>query len=277
MKQLSLEGKLGEVISMQAIEHYNGGRTYHSRWNRLKEFSGGLWLHKGTHDFDVINHIMGEVRPARVSAFCSVMAFLPDRLPFQKREGIEPGPTCNECAYLDQCPDAYPIEDSEESPRGRMFSEEAAQVDGYHKNLCMFTSDKDTHDQGTAIIEFENGASATHTECFATPMSNRLYYVDGMTGHMHADLRANRVDYYPRWSNDCLSHKIGPVTGGHGGADPVMTQDFIDCIRTGKKPMADAVDGVWAVAVACAAEISREEHRVVEISELLDKDSDLLG
>lgn len=276
LKRQVEEGRLGDIFAIQALEHYNGGRTYHARWNRLKKFSGGLWLHKGSHDFDVINHLMGGVRPARVSCFASVSVFRPDRLPFPKRKGVEPGPTCNKCAYNKVCKDANVIIESDGVSRSSMFNDTTAQVDGYYKNQCMYVSDKDTHDQGVAIVEYENGATATHTECFATPISNRRYWIDGTGGHVEADLKAHRVEYWPRWSKDRVTHEVAPEEGGHGGADPVMIQDFIACIRTRKAPVADAADGVWSVAVAVAAEKSREENRVVEISELMDVDSPLL-
>jgi len=66
MKQLVAQGKIGEIFSMHAIEHYNGGRTYMARWNRLKKYSGGLWVHKGSHDFDIINWVMAPAHPVRV-------------------------------------------------------------------------------------------------------------------------------------------------------------------------------------------------------------------
>ena len=275
LRRMAREGRFGEIFSMRAVEYYNGGRTYHSRWNRLKKYSGGLWVHKGSHDFDVINYIMGKVRPARVSCFASVSFFTPDRLPFTKRKGVEPGPTCDVCPYLDQCPDAYPVADVSEA-RKRMFSQEAAAVDGYHKNLCMYLSDKDTHDQGIAIIEYENGATAMHSECFATPMGNRIYAIDGTAGHCDADLRSRSIRFYPRWTNDCSTYEMGEQRGGHGGSDPVMLRNFLDCIHRRARPIANAVDGAWSVAIGRAAEISREQVRVVEISELMDTESKLL-
>lgn len=277
MREMAQEGVFGDIFSLHAVEHYGGGRTYHSRWNRLKQFTGGLFLHKGSHDFDVINYIMGEVRPARVSCFASVFSFKPERLPFETRPGVDPGPTCNACAYQDECPDKYIISTEPGSAAGRLFNEETAAVDGYYKNLCMYMSEKDTHDQGVAIIEYENGATAMHSECFATPMNNRCYLIDGTRGHGEADMHGNLVRFTERWTNHVTEHRLDPGGGGHGGADPVMIRQFMECIRTGRRPIANAADGAWSVAVAVAAELSRAERRVVEISELLDPKSDLLS
>jgi len=269
LKQLVDEGCFGDIFSIQAIEHYNGGRTYHSRWNRLKKFTGGLFIHKGSHDFDVINYLMGDVRPARVACFANVFSLKPDRLPFATRPGEDPGPNCTVCPYQRECPDAYLYE----SP---LFNEKTAEVDGYYKNQCMYLSEKDTHDQGIAIVEYENGATASHSEYFATPVSNRRYLVEGTKGHGEADFQANSIRCLPRWSEDRIDYNLKPPQGGHGGSDPDIIQTFLDCIATGTRPRASAVDGTWSVAVAVAAEKARAENRVVELSEFFDPDCELL-
>lgn len=272
LKRLVDEGLLGDIFSIYAMEHYCHGRTYFSRWNCLKKFSGGLWVHKGSHDFDIINYLMGGVRPARVSCFASVFSFRPERLPFKARPGVEPGPTCHECAYREECPDAAFCHEP-------LFGERAAAIDGYHKDLCMYLSDKDTHDQGVAIIEYENGATATHTECFATPskIGGRRYFIDGTGGHAEADIHGgHNIRFYPRWSGDVVTYDVKPESGGHDGADPKMLGDFVSCILDGRRPLVNAVAGTWSVAMAVAAEISREEKRVVELSELMDTKSDML-
>lgn len=276
LHRMAREGAFGDIFSIQAIEYYNGGRTYFSRWNRLKQNTGGLWIHKGSHDFDVINHLMGTHRPARVACFAGLFTFKRERLPFEPDPGVEPGPTCNDCAYQERCPDKYVIPPSAETASGSMFNPSTAAVDKYHKNLCMYLSDKDAHDQGFTIIEFDNGATAQHFECFATPVDGRVYVVDGTEAHAETD-RGNTVRFYPRWSRDEVVHNLREPEGGHGGADPVMIREFLDCVRTGRRPTASGIDGTWSVAVGVAAEKARAERRVVEISAVLDTGSELLA
>ena len=277
LKQLIEANALGEIFILQAIEHYMGGRTFFSRWNRLKKYSGGLFIHKGSHDFDVINWLMGKVRPARVSCFGSVFTFNEQHLPFKLRAGVKPGPTCSACKYSAVCPDVYVVSGADENDDARrMWSEESARMDGYHKDLCMYLSDKDTHDQGIAIIEYENGATAMHSECFATAISNRFYIVEGTLGHAEADLAGNRIELVQRWTADRVTYDLQRPTGGHGGTDPKMCEEFVECILKKKQPSATGADGAWSIAVGEAAELSRAEGRVVKISELLDVNSPLL-
>lgn len=271
LRELVEQGVFGRIFSLQAIEHYNGGRTYHSRWNRQKASTGGLWIHKGSHDFDVINYLMGpQARPARVACFANVSVFRPDQLPFPLRDGVAAGPRCSVCPYVKECPDAAPANDN------LLFNDETAAIDGYYRDECMYLSAKDTHDQGIAIIEYDNGATASHSEYFATPLSNRHYLIEGTASHGEGDLHDSCVHWQTRWSNERFECRIGPQKGGHGGSDPSIIQAFLDSIRTGSKPRATAIDGLWSVAVGVAAEKSRAEKRVVELSDLFDPRCDLL-
>ncbi len=275
LKELVDAGEVGRVFSMQAIEYYHGGRTYMARWNRLKKFSGGLFIHKGSHDFDVINWIMAPARPARVACFGNVFTLHPKGLPFRPRRGVRPGPRCAVCAYRKQCPDV--ISDAR-LPAGErpLFDDATGQADGYYKDTCIYLSCKDTHDQGIAIVEYDNGATASHSEYFVTPKTGRHYLVEGARGHAEADLETHRIEVQPRWSTVRTVHDISALPGGHGGADPAMCAEFIRCIRRGLRPAASGIDGAWSVAIGEACERSRAGRRMVAISEVLDVKSPLL-
>ena len=69
LKQIVRDGVLGRIFMIENREFYDGGRTYMSRWNRKYSISGGLWIHKGSHDFDVFNWLLDFPKPKKVSAF----------------------------------------------------------------------------------------------------------------------------------------------------------------------------------------------------------------
>ena len=71
-------------------------------------------------------------------------------------------------------------------------------------------------------------------------------------------------------------HKLSRGAGGHGGADPHMCAEFMNCIRQGLRPGASGIDGAWSVAIGEACELSRVKKRMVEIREVLDVKSPLL-
>jgi predicted dehydrogenase len=186
--------------------------------------------------------------------------------------------------YKNECPDVYVRpedlvrEDSDKiyAALEWMYSEETAREDGYHRDTCIYLSDKDTHDQGIATVEYDNGATAAHAEYFPTPLTNRRYLIEGKLAHGEADLDGNRIEVTRRWTRDRVVYNLRRDEGGHGGADPVMVAEFVECLRKGRRPSASGIDGAWSVAIGEACEISRDEKRMVKISEVLDVKSPLL-
>ena len=262
LKSLIDAGMLGRIFLAENREFYNGGRTYMARWNRKKEFCGGLWIHKGSHDFDVFNWLFGFPRPQKVSAFAGIDVLNPDNIPFDVKPGIPVGPTCEECRYHDICPDCYQYLEKE-------WSKEAQQLDHYAKDLCIYTSDKDVHDNGIAMVEYENGIKASHMECFVTSLSDRFYTVVGTRGQASASLEGMQIKVYPRWSDDVITYDIAAEAGGHGGADPGLVDSFVKVLRGEETNHSTMEQGMWSTAIGEAAEISRRENRTVFLDELM--------
>lgn len=264
LKSIIERGDLGRVFLIENREFYDGGRTYMSRWNRLYEKSGGLWIHKGSHDFDVFQWLLDFPKPVKVSSFAGINVFNPQNIPFEVKPGTEVGPTCHACAYKETCPDRYDIEGIQNSP----WSDAAAEIDGYSKDLCMYTSDKDTHDNGIALVEYDNGARASHLECFVTPISDRLYTVVGTKGQAEVSLHNRKIIVRPRWSKEVITYDIPEESGGHGGADPKLVDCFLNVIAGKEENKSTVVHGMLSTAVGQAAEIARRENRLVMIDEL---------
>lgn len=265
LKQMIDDGVLGKVFLAENREFYGGGRTYMSRWNRLYSATGGLWIHKGSHDFDIFNWLLDFPKPLRVSAFAAVNVLTPDGLPFEMEEGHTPGPGCNECYYREKCKDKFLLEENELP----MWNKEAIAVDGYLKNQCMFLSEKDTHDNGIALVEYENGIKVSHFECFIGNRSDRIYTVAGDKAIADVSLTNRTITITPRWEGDSVTYTLPEETGGHGGADPALVDTFCKVLRKEIVPNSTAEHGLLATAIGQAAEISRREHRMVEMSELL--------
>jgi len=265
LKEIVDKGVLGELFLIENREFYNGGKTYMARWNRLRDRSGGLWIHKGAHDFDIFNWLLGHPRPVRVSATAGVSALRAEKLPFVPDPGVPPGPGCGDCPYLDQCPDG----DYWSEKASPMWDERARAADGYRRDLCIYMSDKDVHDNGIAIVEYENGARASHLECFVTSRTTRLYTIVGTQGQAEVDLEERTILVRPRWSRETIEHRIPATTGGHSGADPHMVDTFIRRLRGEDDDQEATLEhGLWATAIGEAAELSVREQRMVAIDEL---------
>ena len=264
LKSLVGSGELGKVFLIENREFYDGGKTYMSRWNRKYECSGGLWIHKGSHDFDIFNWLLGFPKPYKVSASAAVNVLKPEGLPFAADPGVPAGPTCDLCAYKGKCPDAYLL------GADAKWGAEAEACDGYRKNLCMYLSDKDTHDNGIAMVEYEGGVRASHLECFVTSISDRLYTVVGDKGMAEVSLERRTIMLRPRWSQETILHQLPEAVGGHGGADPSLVASFIDlCKGVSGQAAATLEQGLLSTAIGQAAELSVRGNRTIFMDELL--------
>ena len=266
IKEVIDDGLIGDLMLIENQEFYDGGRTYMARWNRRREWSGGLWIHKGTHDFDVFNWWNANGNPTRVMAFAGVNALRPDKIPFAVDPDVPVGPNCRACAYRPVCPDQ-----AEPDRSGDLFTVEAAQADGYWKDLCVYLSDKDTHDNGIALVEYDNNVRASHSECFVCNFDDRRYTLVGDRGTLLARTsQPDVIEFRPRWGADRMIDVPPAPDGMHGGADPLLLEDFLNSVKGGPPACATLRDGLRAVAVGEAAEIAWRERRLVSIDELAD-------
>ncbi|MBO7327422.1 MAG: Gfo/Idh/MocA family oxidoreductase [Lentisphaeria bacterium] len=265
LKELIDNGDLGRVFLAENREFYDGGKTYMSRWNRLFANTGGLWIHKGSHDFDVFNWLLDFPKIERVCSFAAINVLTPQNLPFEKENGIEPGPGCDDCYYQKKCPDRFLFSAMEAD----FWSKDAIKEDGYCRNQCMYLSDKDVHDNGIAMVEYANGIKVSHMECFIGCKNDRVYTVVGDKAIAEVSLSDRTIKVTCRWSGETVTYSIPAVSGGHGGADPSLVDTFCKVIRGEAQPNSTAIHGLWASAIGQAAEISRREHRMVDMSELL--------
>lgn len=263
LKEIIDKGTLGKIFMIENREFYDGGRTYMARWNGNYAISGGLWIHKGSHDFDVFQWLMNFPKPVRVSSFSSLSVLDPNHLPFALRPGVEAGPNCRKCPYRTECPDAYP-----EGTEIKLFGEDAIAVDGYIKDKCIYLSEKSVHDNGMAIVEYDNGARAVHSECFIGPINDRKYTVWGELATIEVSLTNREIIVHPRWSDDIVTYKVAEAQGGHGGADPMLLDTFVKAVQNGDSSTSTAEHGMWSTACGEAAERSWREHRTVEVQEL---------
>lgn len=261
LKRIVDQGRLGKVFLIENREFYGGGRTYMARWNRHRAKSGGLWIHKGAHDFDVFNWFLGFPRPVRVSASAGVNVFKPDHLPFKLKKGIPAGPTCLACHYSKRCPDVK-VESR------ATWTGKAQAVDGYSRDLCIYLSDKDVHDNGIALVEYDNGARASHLECFTVGYIDRLYTLVGDKGMAEASLEEHWIRLRPRWGGKEKLIRVPRATGTHGGADPQLVEAFLKVIRGEMKVPTLLEHGLWATAIGQMAEMAWRRGGTVSVKEL---------
>ncbi len=264
LKEIVDDGILGRVFLIENREFYNGGRTYMARWNRKYEISGGLWIHKGSHDFDVFGWLLNFPQPVKVSATAGISVLNEDNIPFELEDGKPVGPTCGKCHYRKICKDYSGYE------KNAMWDDKAIAEDQYERDLCIYTSDKSVHDNGISIVEYEGGIRASHMECFITSLTDRLYTVVGTKGQAEVSLHERTILIRPRWSQETIRYSIPTLDGSHGGADPKLVDAFIETVIGTRKNTSTLEQGLLATVVGQASEIASREERTVMISELME-------
>jgi len=230
MKELVDAGVIGEVKTAWTRHFVGwGGRFYYHDWHASRKNTTGLLLQKATHDLDVM-HWICDTHTVRTAAFGSLMYYGGDK-PNNLR--------CSDCDLRDSC-----------------F--ESASRWGGHDDLCAFRKEVDVEDVSVVIMQYANGVQAAYQQCHFTPHYERNYTFIGTEGRIESDEPHGKVYLWRREQGkmhpdptevfECASR-----FGGHGGADPLIAQDFVDMVLDGAEPRAPAVAGRWSVAAGVRA------------------------
>lgn len=268
-RELIAAGEIGDLLTLEMNEHYAGGRSYFRRWNRLAARSGGLWLTKATHDFDVMRWLAGR-EPESIYAIGGRRYLAP----------TPPGAArCSACARAVKCPEYQPPDTlgwDERSDDPQVVAywqrwQELGADDGYLPlDACLFGSQTDTIEHGMATVRFAEDVCATYTLNVIAPAgaSGRWLRASGTRGSLLVDPLSQTVVLYDRAGRPKQTRDVSTLSiGSHGGGDQAILLDFVASCRTGKKPEASWSDGRAAVVMGLAATQSMTSGQVVRFSE----------
>lgn len=228
MKELIDAGAIGEVQAIWCRHFISyGGDAYFRDWHSERSKATGLLLQKGAHDIDIIHWLAGG-HTRRVVGMGKLSVY--DKLPRRKPEDPQPDVTANRNNWPPKATGQYsPIIDVE--------------------------------DHSMILMELDNGVQASYMQCHYTPDDHRNYTIIGTEGRIE-----NYGDHSipERWATVHLwnrrtgyseqGHEVFRIPhseGGHGGADPLMVEDFINALHG--RPMAGATlwDARMSVATGC--------------------------
>ena len=258
VKRLVDDGAVGRVLTLQADEFYDGGRTYFRRWNRLRAFGGGLWITKACHDFDLLHWLAGR-KPRSVLAFAELTYYTPrDDAPLH----------CADCERVETCPDGFFAIKKRRNIHDKLLSEVAADHGAPRPDLCLFNSDKDTFDHGIATVQFEGGILATYTCNVVTGFSDRRIRISGTAGTLDGSLAGGGVLLRRRDPAASEEVPLEVASGGHGGGDRLLFDEFHAFVTSGAEPRVRPAEAMVAVLMGLAARRSADERRLVGLAEL---------
>lgn len=247
-------GDIGQVQQIIATDNRQGA-DYFRRWHRFREKSGGLFNHKSTHTLDIINWFAGG-SPVQIDAMGGIGVFIP---------GKWQGQRCLNCSLQTQCPEYL---DLTVEPYRSLYLQ-AESVDGYIRDVCVFTSEKDTIDHGHALIRYDNGVQASYNLSLFAPTDTRQMMILGDAGKLELDEATRSIKVTSRHTHDVVEYRVTKDTGGHGGGDEGLIREFVQCIESGEQPLAGAFAGAWSCLVSLAAERSAMEQSPITTEQML--------
>jgi len=248
---------LGKLTTIEANEYYYGGKTYFRRWNRLREFGGGLWLTKACHDFDLLTWLAGG-KPKSLYAMSSLSHY-------KTAPGV--GPRCRDCDIKNTCPDFYnifkPVDGwLEERRKLHLLMEKHGESS---PDICLFNSDKDTFDNGIVVVEYDNDVRATYTVNVIAARNTRQIRIVGTDGMVEGDTEHGLVQFTQRHTGKITTYDLRKESEGtHGGADPKIFSDFFNVCLNGGTPRSGLEDGRLAVKLSVAATTSCDTGTVIK-------------
>ncbi|MBN2628467.1 MAG: Gfo/Idh/MocA family oxidoreductase [Spirochaetales bacterium] len=285
-------GVLGEILNIQASEHV----SYHhmavsyvrGKWNNTAACRSSMLMAKCCHDLDLLVWLQSGNPPAEVSSSGSRQFFREEKAPAGSGTRCLTDCACEaECDYsarkhyLDH-PDrwSFYVWDELKNRANPTLEEKEALLRGDSPyGRCVFRCDNDVVDHQSVVIGFGNGSTATLNMVGGCARPERKIHVIGTKGELEGVLEEGRyalrlIDPRPGREYDekivdlNLAGDFSGVTGGHGGGDLALAEDFVRTIR-GEQPSPSSTslaDSVYGHRLGFLAEKARLEKRVITLT-----------
>jgi predicted dehydrogenase len=295
LKQLIAAGTLGDITSVhfEWLLDTAHGADYFRRWHRDKTKSGGLLIHKASHHFDLVNWWLSDT-PSRVFASGGLRFYGDENA---QRRGLGPRP---ERGTTDSpLNDEFSL-DLRKDPHLRSLYLENETIDGYRRDLDVFSPGISIEDNLSLVVDYTSGASMSYSLNAHSPWEGYTVAVNGTKGRAEltvVERGAVSVDNDGQVLIDPTARPEGviedqsrPVSekllfqehfrpaveipiqqqeGGHGGGDARLLRDiFIGPSEDRLGHAATWRDGAQSVAVGLAGNLSLATGQAVQIAHL---------
>lgn len=227
MKEWIEAGRIGEVKTAWCRHFVSyGGEAYFRDWHADRSKTTGLLLQKGAHDIDILHWLCGSYTERAVGmGALSVYGEITDRLAPGEHRKVSFDGTWPPAALR-------PLNDV-----------------------------VDVEDVSLMLMQLENGVLASYEQCHFTPDAWRNYMVIGTEGRIENFGDAPGEAVVRLWNKNRFAYAekgdeefaIPPASGTHGGADPLIVEDFLAYLHSGQRPATSPYAGRQAVAAGIAA------------------------
>ena len=258
IKQVMDSGILGQVVHIEGLEQLSiaHSASFMRRFHRKRQNTGGFLNHKCSHDLDIIQWFIGhQHKVVKVACFAGLNVFIPKKAPAQYCHECPEDIYAN-CPYKDQPGFVFPVGGAEPIHHRKR--------DTYGGDLCVYTEDKDTFDNWTLIMEWDNGVRGNFNLQLFQSRGLRETRVWGELGTMH--FANGGIRTILSRTGDVIDHQIPPAPkGGHGGSDTRMLARFVKAIEGEGPADSGMAEGMAATIVAQKALESALTGKVMTI------------
>ena len=284
VRELIMQGVIGDVkaVHFEWMLDTNHGADYFRRWHRDKRNSGGLFVHKATHHFDLVNFWLG-TRPKQVFAYGDLL--------FYGRENAENRGVTKFYSRV------HGSENAKDDPfalkmEGNPTFEElylkAEADDGYIRDQSVFGDGISIEDTMSALVRYENGAMMSYSLTAYSPREGFRVVFTGTKGRLELEVnercyingggdksnegavKQKSIVVYPMFGTP-YEVEIPDGEGGHGGGDPVLLNDIFGIpVPDPLCRAASHIDGAMSILTGIAANKSLATGLPVNIKDLVD-------
>jgi predicted dehydrogenase len=284
VKELLMAGEIGDVMSVDFhwLLNTHHGADYFRRWHAHKKNSGGLFVHKATHHFDLVNWWLGAV-PVSVTATGKREFYTPETA---RRMGLSgPHERCLTCPEKNRCRFYM---DVTESAHLKSLYLECEQYDGYFRDGCVWRPDIDIEDTMNALVTYDTGATLSYSLNAFNAWEGYMVAFNGTKGRIeHSVVESVYVNGTATVQGgivpDGVKTRVIPIRGSaqeitpweaegdHGGGDRLMLEDIFapDPSRDRYLRAADERAGACSILVGIAANQSLKTNAAVRITDLV--------
>ncbi|WP_339316176.1 Gfo/Idh/MocA family oxidoreductase [Paenibacillus sp. FSL R10-2734] len=281
VKKLLEGGEIGSLMTIQHLENVGYWHQAHSfvrgNWRNSAE-SSPMILQKSCHDLDILSWLVGE-ECTKVSSFGYLSHFKEENAPVGAPQRCTDGcPVRDECAFY--APRFYLIDKNDwQGKYLRSYLTNDTSPEGIMKALregpygrCVYHCDNDVVDHQVVNLEFSNQVTASFVMNAFSNLSERIIRLYGTKGEIYGDMDRNVIQVTHFTSGITKEIRIPASDTGHGGGDDGIMKDFVALVQSGEgsHSRSSAVVSVQSHLMAFAAETSRKEQRVIQMSEYVE-------
>lgn len=295
VKEVLMSGAIGRVLSVhfEWLLDTRHGADYFRRWHRQKLNSGGLFVHKSTHHFDLVNWWL-DTRPEQVYALGDLRFYGREnairRGDYRDYERATGNPNAKQ--------DPFAL-DLSADPELKSLYLDCEPGDGYMRDQNVFGEGITIEDDLAALIRYQGGATMSYHLTTYSPWEGYRVAFNGTGGRL--ELQVVETAYVSGQSDDhnfsrnvkgaATTAVVEPTTlilqklwqkpqdieipqtneGGHGGADTHMLRDIFSLEKSDDplKRAAGYRDGAYSILTGIAANQSLASKQSVAIDDLV--------